>query len=127
MIELLKSLVEDARPDGLKKEDFRCRAEKAVLSADGEKLTARLSLNFVLPYEIIDRFKRSIIGQLPGVEAVDLTLDYEDLLQSPEEALPFYIPHMVVIVNGSYAHVTRTIYTDDFSLDDETLTIRALG
>ena len=34
---------------------------------------------------------------------------------------------MIVIVNGRYAHVTRTIYPEDYTLDGGTLTVRALG
>lgn len=127
MLEILKSVIDSDKIENHTIEEIQCRADKAQLSQDGSQLAINLTLNFVLPYETIDKFKRTIVGRLEAVKEVKLELRYENLLQTIEEAMPFYIQHMVVIVNGQYAHVTRTIYTDDFVLEDNSLVIRALG
>ena len=127
MIEILKSVIDPDKIGNHTIEEIECRADKAQLSHDGSRLTIGLTLNFVLPYEVIDKFKRTLTGRLTSVTAVDVHISYAGLIQTPEEAVPLYIQHMIVIVNGRYAHVTRTIYPEDYTLDGGTLTVRALG
>lgn len=127
MQKILESSIDFSKLDGLTKEDLKLETKKAVISGESRTLTLELELNFVLPYEAVDKFRRSILGQLRDVEDVVVRFTYKDLIQSKEEALKFYIYHMITLVNGRYAHVTKTIYTDRFKLEDGRLTIFALG
>lgn len=127
MLNILQGIIDPSKIGGHTIEDVNIRADKATISQDGKILTINLALNFVLPYETIDLFKRKLIGQLEGVESVKLTITYENLIQSIEEALPNYIQHMIVIVNGEYASATKTIYPEKFQFDGDSLTIKAVG
>lgn len=127
MRKILESSIDFSKLDGLKKEDLKLETKKAVISEKSRKLTLELELNFVLPYEAVDKFRRSLVGRLGDVEDVELKFTYKDMIQSREEALRFYIHHMITLVNGRYAHVTKTIYPDRFKLEGDRLTVYALG
>ena len=127
MRRILENSIDFSKLGNLTKEDLKLETKKAVISEESHKLTLELELNFVLPYEAVDKFRRSLLGQLRDVEDVEVRFSYKDLKQSLEEALEFYIYHMITLVNGKYAHVTKTIYTDRFNLENGTLTIYALG
>lgn len=127
MRKILESSIDFNKTGNLTKENLKLETKKAVISEESRKLTLELELNFVLPYEAVDKFKRSLIGQLQGIEDIDIVFTYSDLIQTEEEALKNYIYHMITLVNGRYAHVTKTIYYDKFKLEDGCLTIFALG
>jgi len=127
MRRILENSIDFSKLGNLTKEDLKLETKKAVISEESRTLTLELELNFVLPYEAVDKFRRSILGQLRDVEDVEVRFSYRDLIQTPEEALQFYIYHMITLVNGRYAHVTKTIYTDRFRLEGGVLTIFALG
>lgn len=127
MRRILENSIDFSKLGNLTKEDLKLETKKAVISEESRTLTLELELNFVLPYEAVDKFRRSLHGQLRDVEDVIVKFTYKDLLQTPQEALKFYIYHMITLVNGRYAHVTKTIYTDRFKLEGGVLTIYALG
>lgn len=127
MKKILENSLDFSRLGDWTSEDLKVETKKAVISRDGKKLTLELELNFVLPVEDLDRFKRTLVGQLQGVEQVQLKIEYRDLKQSVQEAMQFYIAHMIMLVNGKYAHVTKTIYTDRWDLTENQLKIYALG
>ena len=127
MKEILESSIDFSKLGGYTKDDIDIEIEKAVISRETGILTLILELNFVLPYEAVDKFRRSLHGRLKDIEDIKLELRYSDLIQTKEEAIGYYIGHMIALVNGKYAHVTKTIYTDKWQLDENTLTIYALG
>ncbi|MDD6647653.1 MAG: PolC-type DNA polymerase III [Firmicutes bacterium] len=127
MIKILEDSIDFSRLGNYEKKDIEIDIRKAVISRESRTLTLELVLNFVLPYEAIDKFKRSLTGRLRDVHEVKLDISYEGLVQTKEEAMAFYIEHMIALVNGRYAHVTRTIYTDNWELADGKLLIYALG
>ena len=127
MIKILEDSIDFSRLGNYEKKDIEIDIRKAVISRESRTLTLELVLNFVLPYGAIDKFKRSLTGRLRDVHEVKLDISYEGLVQTKEEALAFYIEHMIALVNGRYAHVTRTIYTDNWELADGKLLIYALG
>jgi DNA polymerase III subunit alpha, Gram-positive type len=127
MREILENSIDFSKLGSYRKEDLTFDIKKAVISRETGRLSLDAELNFVLPYEFIDRFKRSLQGRLPDVEGIDLNISYENLIQSIEEAMGFYIGHMIAFVNGKYAHVTKTIYTDKWQFEDGKLVIYALG
>ncbi len=112
---------------GYDKSELILETKKAVISEESRTLTLELELNFVLPYESVDRFKRTLVGSLNGIEDIKLNISYRDLKQSRDEIISYYIEHMIALVNGRYAHVTKTIFTDNWEFDGETMTVYALG
>lgn len=127
MRRILESSIDFSKLGGLTEKDLKLETKKAVISEEGKKLTLELELNFVLPYEAVDKFRRTLLGQLRDIEDVEIRFTYRDLLQSREEALRFYIYHMITLVNGRFAHVTKTIYPERFLLEADKLIIYALG
>lgn len=127
MLEILENSIDFTRLGNHGREELKAETKKAVISEKDRVLFLELELNFVLPIESIDKFKRSLTGRLKGIEDVKLGLSYKDLAQTAEEAMPLYIHHMIGIANGKFAHVTKTIYTDDFRLEEGRLVIYALG
>ena len=127
MKEILESSIDFSKLGNYKKEDIEMETKKAVISRESGILSLELELNFVLPWEAVDKFKRSITGRVNGIKGLELKIRYRDLVQSTEEALRFYIGHMIALVNGKYAHVTKTIYTDKWELGEDELVIYALG
>lgn len=127
MRKILASVVDFSKLGNYRQEDLILETKKAVISEKSRTLMLELELNFVLPYEAVDQFKRTLLGQLKGVEDIELVLTYRELKQSTEEALAFYIAHMIALVNGKYAHITKTIYPDRWHLANGRLTIYALG
>lgn len=127
MLEILENSVDFSKLGNHIKEELKATTVKAVISRETRMLDLGLELNFVLPLECIDKFKRNLIGRLRGIEDVNLHIIYKDLVQSIEEAMPFYIDHMISIVNGRFAHVTKTIYSEQFELTEDKITIYALG
>ena len=109
MRRILESSIDFSKLENLTKESLKLETKKAVISEESRTLTLELELNFVLPFEMVDKFKRSLLGQLRDVEDIDIRFTYKDLLQTKEEALQYYIHHMITLVNGRYAHVTKTI------------------
>ena len=93
--------------------------KRAVILQESKVLELEMDLKFVLPVER-SRIcsERSLVAQLPGIEVVVLLISYSDLRQTIEEALPFYIGHMISLVNGRFAHVTKTVEKEACSLED---------
>ena len=127
MIKILENSIDFSKLGNHTIEDLNADVKRAVILQETKVLELEMDLNFVLPVESLDLFKRSLIAQLPGIEGIDLKISYSDLKQTVEEALPLYISHMIGIVNGRFAHVTKTIEREDCRLEDGTLTIFALG
>ena len=127
MIKILENSIDFSKLGNHTKEELKSEVKRAVILQESKVLELEMDLNFVLPVEDLDLFKRSLVAQLPGIEDVVLLISYSDLRQAIEEALPFYIGHMISIVNGRFAHVTKTIEKEACSLEDGVLTIFALG
>jgi DNA polymerase-3 subunit alpha (Gram-positive type) len=109
------------------KQEYVFSLGRAKLSKDGSVLTLDIELNFVLPYEDVLRIKALIINQIPHLKTVDLNFIYLDLILSKEEIIKLYIEHMIFLVNGEFASITKTILPDKYSFNGEDLTIFALG
>ena len=100
---------------------------RAVLGKYDNILTIEVRLNFVMPFSDAEKIKALAKNQVQGLAGVELHYIYEDVIQASEEIIGLYIEHMIHIVNGSYASITKTIYPDEFRLEDGNLTIFALG
>ncbi len=49
------------------------------------------------------------------------------MILQQEEIIRLFIPHMIEIINGKYAAITKTIQADKFTYNGQTLSIFALG
>ena len=127
MREILENSIDFSKLGGYTKEDLKLETKKAVISRETGDLTLELELNFVLPYEAVDKFRWALQGRLKDVNEINLSISYRDIIQTDEEAVGNYIGHMIGLVNGRYAHVTKTIYKDKWQLEEGCLTVYALG
>lgn len=127
MLKILEESIDFSRLKNHEKDEFKVEIKKAVISKNTRTLCVELELNFVLPMESADRLKKKLLAGIPGIDDVKLKMSFKDMVQTDEEALSFYIHHMIEIVNGRYAHVTKTIYTDEFEFTGDVLVIYALG
>jgi len=109
------------------KDSYRFNIEKAVVSKETAVLSMDIRLNFVIPFSDVDRITEIIKNEITGLQGVSLHFIYEDVILTKERFLKHLIEHMIHEINGSYAAVTKTIFQDDFSLENGQLTIMALG
>ena len=109
------------------KQEYVFSLGRAKMSKDGSVLTLDIELNFVLPYEDVLRIKALVINQIPHLRTVDLNFIYLDVILSKDEIIKLFIEHMIFLVNGEFASLTKTILSDKYSFNGEDLTIYALG
>ena len=94
MREILENSIDFSKLEGYSKDDIKFEMKRAVLSRETGVLELEAELNFVLPYETIDRFKRTLQGRLPEIKDISIRLSYDGLIQSRDEAIGAYIEHM---------------------------------
>ena len=80
MRRILENSIDFSKLGNLTKEDLKLETKKAVISEESRTLTLELELNFVLPYEAVDKFRRSILGQLRDVEDVEVYIDHQKVV-----------------------------------------------
>ena len=116
----MKQLFEDAikidKIGNYDRENLRFEIAKAKLSGDKPVLNIPVKLNFIIPYDEHLKIKAIIKNKLPGIADVKLSYEYEDIMLSREDCVRLAIPHIIEEINGSYAAVTKTIRTDEYSL-----------
>lgn len=100
---------------------------RAVISKETRILSIDLRLNFVIPFEDLLKIQAVINSEVEAVKSVKINCIYENVIQSPGEVISLFIPHMIEIVNGTYAPITKTIFVDQYEYTEDTLTIYALG
>lgn len=109
------------------KTEYNYTIERAVLGKYNQILTIQIRLNFVMPFPDVEKIQAIAKSEVEGLSGVELTFAYEDMIQTPEEIIALFIEHMIHIVNGSYAPITKTIFPEKFQFKDGRLTIFALG
>ncbi len=112
MKDILTSCIDFVRLGGYDEKELKMETLKAAISEDSKVLNLTIALNFVLPMQCIDKFKRKLVARIEGIEDVDLKIEYRDVIQPVKEQIGYYIDHMIAIVNGKYAPITKTIYSD---------------
>ena len=70
MREILENSIDFSKLEGYSKDDIKFEMKRAVLSRETGVLELEAELNFVLPYETIDRFKRTLQGRLPEIKDI---------------------------------------------------------
>ena len=92
-----------------------------------DRLNITLRLNFVPPYLDMEKLKGMILHRIEKLRDVRFSYVYEDVILQQEEIIRLFIPHMIEIINGKYAAITKTIQADKFTYNGQTLSIFALG
>lgn len=109
------------------KEEYQFSIERAVLGRYDNILNIQIRLNFVMPFSDAEKIRAVAKSEVEGLSSVELQFVYDNVIQTPKEIVSLFIEHMIHIVNGSYAPITKTIFPKTFKLEGEKLTIFALG
>ena len=111
------------------KENFHFDLIKAALTKTTKELQVVLKLNFIIPYENISVIYEAMMKELPEISGISFDFIYEDMALSELEIIGLYIDYMIHSVNRDYAHLTKTIFSDEYiyRADTKKLTIKALG
>lgn len=127
MKELIENSITWTRLGKHPKTEYKFSIERAVLGKYNQILTIQIRLNFVMPFTDAEKIQAIVKSEVEGLSGVELAFVYEDVIQTPEEIIGLFIEHMIHIVNGSYAPITKTIFPEKFQFKDGRLTIYALG
>ncbi|WP_324824178.1 PolC-type DNA polymerase III [Sinanaerobacter sp. ZZT-01] len=92
-----------------------------------KRLNIEIKLNFIIPFADVQKLKAALQREFPQLSDVAFYFFYEKMILEPQEIIRLAIPHMIEEINGTYAHLTRTIFTDEYTLRDSLLQIKALG
>lgn len=68
-----------------------------------------------------------MLHHFPELKGVRFQCSYENVIMPAEQVVSLFIPHMIEIINGKYAAITKTIQTDKYRFDGEKLELFALG
>ena len=101
---------------------------RASLKKEERVLSVDITLNFVVPIKACHEIKEAIAAKLENkLNGVELNFFYENIVLEEKELIGLFIPHMIEIVNGDYASVTKSIQTENFQWDGNTLVLHAMG
>ena len=109
------------------KSKYRFEIDRAVIHKATGELHIDITLNFIVPHIDSDRLKALLINKLDGISGVKFNYIYKDVIMEESDIIRMFIPHMIEIVNGEYTAITKTIETDTYEYNGETLKIFALG
>jgi DNA polymerase-3 subunit alpha (Gram-positive type) len=100
---------------------------KASVSGESGILTLEIRLNFIVPIHLVDQMEQDALREIPGLRGVRINFKYEDVDLEREEIIQAFLGHMIRMVNGRYAVITKTILPEELSLEGDLLHIYALG
>ena len=109
------------------KTEYRFAIERAVLGKYDNILRIQVRLNFVMPFSDVQKIEAIAKDEVEGLEGVELHFVYEDVIQTKQEIMGLFIEHMIHIVNGEFASITKTIFPDKFRIEGDKFVIYALG
>ena len=127
MINLIENSISWPKLGSHPKDEYRYVIERAVLGKYDNILRIQVRLNFVMPFSDVEKIETIAKDEVAGLEGVELHFEYEDIIQTPQEVIGLFIEHMIHIVNGSYAAITKTIFPEKFRMEGGRLIIYALG
>lgn len=107
--------------------EYRYDITEAVISKETGVLTIRLRLNFIMPFIDMEKLRGIILHSIEHLKDVKFEYIYDEMVLNEEEIVRLFIPHMIEIINGKYAAITKTIQTSKFTFDGDHLNIYALG
>ena len=110
------------------KEALKYELMRASLKKEERVLSVDITLNFVVPIKACNEIKDAIAAKLENkLNGVELNFFYENIVLEEKELIELFIPHMIEIVNGEYASVTKSIQHENFQWDGHTLVLHAMG
>ncbi len=127
MKELIERCLHWEQMKSCAKENCRYAVNRAVIQKESRRLVVEIETNFIFPYGDTIKMKELLKTQFPDLAGVDFKFTYENVLHSEEEVVRLAVPHMIEEINGEYAHLTKTIFTDQVSLGEDRVEIMALG
>lgn len=127
MINLIEGIINWNKLGKYPRDRYKFSLGRAQMSQESATLSLDIELNFVMPFEDVEKIKAVIINQIPGLKDVKLIFKYKEMIQTSEEMIKLSIEHMIDEVNGEYARSTKTIFPEDSVLKDGMLTVYALG
>ncbi|MFV0516559.1 MAG: PolC-type DNA polymerase III [Aminipila sp.] len=127
MIDLIERTIDWGRVGKLPRDKYNFSLGRAQMFQESATLSLDIELNFVMPFENVERIKALVINQIKGINEVKLNFKYNDIVQSRDEVAVLCIEHMVNEVNGEYARSTKTIFPEDTVFEDGLMTVYALG
>lgn len=112
---------------GHDKSQYTYEITEAVIESETGVLTISLRLNFIMPCLSMDKLRGVILHQIESLKDVKFKYIYENVILSEEEIIPLFIPHMIEIINGKYAAITKSIESSKYVCEGDKLQIFALG
>lgn len=112
---------------GHDKSQYTYEITEAVIESETGVLTISLRLNFIMPCLSMEKLKGVILHQIESLKDVKFKYIYENVILSEEEIIPLFIPHMIEIINGKYAAITKSIESSKYVCEGDRLQIFALG
>ncbi|MEY8369390.1 PolC-type DNA polymerase III [Anaerovoracaceae bacterium 42-11] len=112
---------------GHDKSQYTYEITEAVIESETGVLTISLRLNFIMPCLSMEKLKGVILHQIESLKDVKFKYIYENVILSEEEIIPLFIPHMIEIINGKYAAITKSIESSKYVCAGDKLQIFALG
>ena len=109
------------------KKDFRYEIEGAAIHKETGVFTVTLRLNFIMPALDMAKVRGILLHQFSDLSDVKFEYIYENVILSEEEIIGLFIPHMIEIINGRFAAITKTIEPKKYLIEDGKLIIFALG
>ncbi|WP_206457826.1 PolC-type DNA polymerase III [Anaerovorax sp. IOR16] len=109
------------------KQEYTFSIGNAYIKRDTNQLNIEIKLNFIIPFDDVQKLKLVLQKEFPQLSDVAFHFFYEEVILSTEEIIKLALPHMIDEINGDYAHLTRTIFIDQYTLKDSLLQIKALG
>ena len=127
----MKSIIDDVLKKNNIQQQLEGRGKYSITHASVKReervLSVDITLNFIMPISACDEIKKAVKEKLQGkVRDVQLNFTYQDVIHDTEELLKLFLPHMIRIINGNYAGITRAIQTDSVRWDGEQLHIYAV-
>lgn len=127
MINLVESTINWSKLGKHPRDSYKFSIGRAQMSKESATLSLAIELNFVMPFDDVQRMKAIIINQIQGLKEVQFEFTYTEMVQTLEEIIRLCMDHMIEEVNGDYARSTKTIFPEESVLKDGKLTIYALG
>ena len=102
------------------RQEYQYEITDAVIDSETGVLTITLRLNFVMPVIDMEKLSGILLNQFSDLSSVEFRYEFRDVIQTKEEIIPLFIPHMIQIINGKYASITKTIEPKKFELNEDT-------
>lgn len=109
------------------KKDFRYEIEGASIHKETGVFTVTLRLNFIMPALDMAKVRGILLHQFSDLSDVKFEYIYENIILSEEEIIGLFIPHMIEIINGRFAAITKTIEPKKYRIEDGKVIVFALG